>query len=234
MLIALEGIDGAGKRTQAALLKERMQRNGLTAEVISFPRYGQTVFARSVADYLNGKFGPLHSVDPHFAALLYAGDRFESRDYLASTIASCDVVILDRYVASNFAYQGARVDHHHRRHFINWIADIEHGVYGLPRADSTVHLDLPVAVASRLVQHKGAREYTNKSADIHEQDATYLSECGRVYQSLAETHFYSTWTTIPCISDEGVLLDAPAIHGAIWRYVSNAMRGASQMAAPPA
>ncbi len=234
MLIAIEGIDGAGKRTQASLLKERLEHYGLTAEVISFPRYGQTIFARSIADYLNGKLGPLHSVDPHLSALLYAGDRLESRDYLTSTAESHDVVILDRYVASNFAYQAARVEACDRWQFINWIAEIEHQAYGLPRADSTIYLDVPVDVSSRLVMNKGTREYTTKTKDIHEQDLAYLSECRSVYQSLAQADFYSAWQTIPCVSIQGMLLDPAAIHDAVWRRVSGVLQGVNRQTAPPA
>src|SRR5262249_53565733 len=107
--IALEGIDGAGKRTQAQLLEARLRERGLTASVVSFPRYGQTIYAKSVASYLNGAFGPLESIDPRLAALLYAGDRAESRGYLADIDAAAQVVIFDRYVSSNLAYQGARI-----------------------------------------------------------------------------------------------------------------------------
>lgn len=234
MLIAIEGIDGAGKRTQASLLKERLERGGWTAGVIAFPRYGRTVFARSVAEYLNGGFGPLHTVDPHLAALLYAGDRFESRDVLAALAAAHDVVILDRYVASNLAYQGARVAPAQRQQFVEWIARIEHEVYGLPKAGLTLFLDLPVEVAAGLVLTKGGREYTTRAADIHEQDLAYLSECRRVYQSLAEADHDGAWRTITCLSDAGTLLDPAAIHEAVWRAVSAVAPRTGQAAAPPA
>jgi dTMP kinase len=109
MLIAIEGIDGTGKRTQCDLLRWRLVRTGLRAEILSFPRYGQTSVSALIADYLNGRFGNLDSVDPHFIAVLYAVDRFETRDELRGLSKTVDVVLLDRYVGSNLAYQGARV-----------------------------------------------------------------------------------------------------------------------------
>ncbi len=45
---------------------------------ISFPRY-ESSFGKLVARYLNGEFGSLETVDPHFSALLYAGDRLEAK-----------------------------------------------------------------------------------------------------------------------------------------------------------
>lgn len=220
MLIALEGIDGAGKRTQALMLKERVERHGLSAQIISFPRYGETVFARSIADYLNGRMGALHSIDPHLPALLYAGDRLESRDLLLRAGKSTDVLILDRYTASNAAYQSARLHPDERWAFIHWITEIEHGAYQLPHADRTISLDLPVKTASRLVATKGQRDYTDRTADIHEQDQQYLSECREVYRMLADAQFGSVWSTVHCTSDAGELLSAEAIHDAIWQSVS--------------
>jgi dTMP kinase len=224
MLIALEGIDGAGKRTQALLLKERIERSGLRAEILSFPRYGETVFARSIADYLNGRMGPLHAIDPRLPALLYAGDRLESRDLLVRAVERTDVLILDRYTASNAAYQSARLHPDERWTFIHWITGIEHGAYQLPHADQTIYLDLPVKTASQLVANKGQREYTDRRADIHEQDQRYLEECRGVYLMLAEEQFSSTWSTVRCISDGGELLSAAAIHEAIWQSVADVIQ----------
>src|SRR5438477_4414931 len=109
MLIAIEGIDGAGKGTQSHLLRARLAQAGLHVELLSFPRYGETFFARSIADYLNGRFGPLKAIDPHLPAMLYAGDRFESRALIQQLGGAADVVLFDRYVASNLAHQAARV-----------------------------------------------------------------------------------------------------------------------------
>lgn len=221
MLVAIEGIDGAGKRTQAELLKARAERSGLRANIISFPRYGQTVFARSIASYLNGDFGPLHSIDPRFSALLYAGDRCETRDYLKSLAESSDVLILDRYCASNFAYQAARIDATDRWQFINWIAEIEHEAYRLPQADQTVLLDLPVEIAAGLIRHKdkSTRAYTDSAADIHERDLVYLSQCRDTYHALAEARFRSIWSVVSGVGESGELLDTLTIHETIWACI---------------
>src|SRR5215207_4411933 len=156
MLIAIEGIDGAGKRTQAELLRDRIRRNDSTVGLISFPRYNETVFSRSIARYLNGEYGPLHSVDPRFVALLYAGDRLESRELIVSSEQSNDFVISDRYVASNYAYQAARIKVDSRWEFIEWLAQIEHEAHKVPKARLTIYLDIPVATSSDLVRRKRA------------------------------------------------------------------------------
>src|SRR5262249_41050956 len=110
MLVAIEGIDAAGKHTQASLLRKRAEGGGYSTGVLSFPRYTETRYGRFVADYLNGRYGDLSSVMPHFAALLYAGDRLESRDTIRELAETHDLLIFDRYIASNLAYQAAKLE----------------------------------------------------------------------------------------------------------------------------
>ena len=143
MLIAIEGIDGSGKGTQSRLLVDHLATQGLSVALLSFPRYTETMFGRAVGQFLNGRFGALDDVSPWLVSLLYAGDRFESRDILLQALDTHNVVILDRYVASNIAHQGAKVATNERDEIIQWIEEVEFRVFGLPRADANVLLDLP-------------------------------------------------------------------------------------------
>ena len=223
MLIAIEGIDGAGKATQAGLLRERLMAHGRRAAVLSFPRYSQTFFARSIADYLAGRFGDLATVDPHFAALLYAGDRLESKPLIADTAAAHNDVVFDRYVASNLAHQAARVPPDARQAFLTWLATVEHEVYGLPRADLTLYLDVTTQAAAGLRDHRGTQ--TNApAADIHEASAAYLARCREVYLTLLEQDFYSRWVAIPCCDPNGQVLPPATIADAVWQAVQAAER----------
>lgn len=226
MLIAVEGIDAAGKNTQARLLRERVESAGLNVGVLSFPRYGETLFAKSIADYLNGKFGTLASVDPHFSSLLYAGDRFESRNVLMSLSRSNDVLILDRYVASNLAYQAARIPEEHRREFISWLARIEYEIYDLPRAEVTLYLDVPAESSSKMLRQKGQRSYTEQVADIYERDLHYLATCRSVYQNLASLSFESDWRSVECIRPDGAMRTIEDVSELIWINIHPVIRAA--------
>ena len=94
--IAIEGIDGSGKRTQLDLLARALESRGVDCAQFSFPRY-ESSFGRLVAQYLNGDFGPLTAVDAHLSALLYAGDRFESKAELEAALNAGKNVLADRY-----------------------------------------------------------------------------------------------------------------------------------------
>ena len=164
LLIAIEGIDGSGKGTQAGKLHQKCQEQGIRSSLIGFPRYDETLFGKSIGDFLNGRFGQLDEVNPFLASLLYAGDRFESRDHIFQMIESSQVVIFDRYIPSNIAHQGAKLSGDERAEFIQWIEQIEYEIYSMPRLDLTILLDLPADYAQKLVAEKQARSYTEKSS----------------------------------------------------------------------
>lgn len=195
-LVAIEGIDGSGKGTQAQRLLSHLQAQGRRATLLSFPRYEATFFGRAVGEYLNGAFGSLEQVHPFFASLLFAGDRFESRDLLREAVASQDVVVLDRYVASNVAHQAARLDGPARQRLIEAIEYLEFELYRIPRPDLVVLLDLSVPAAQRLIATKPRRSYTERSADIQEADAQYLAGVRELYLELAGRD--PEWSVVAC------------------------------------
>jgi dTMP kinase len=196
-LIAIEGIDGSGKGTQAARLVDALRAGGKRVELISFPRYRDTFFGERIGDFLNGRFGSLADVHPFLAAVLFAGDRLESRALLEECLRTNDVVILDRYVASNVAHQASKRTGIERSELIEWIERLEFEVNRLPRPDGVVLLDLPATEAQKLIARKAARSYTQKSADLQEADTTYLENVRQVYLQLASNG--TTWSRIPVL-----------------------------------
>jgi dTMP kinase len=219
MIISLEGLDASGKNTQLHLLKARLADAGLSVASLSFPRYGSTVFSRFVAEYLNGKLGELSEVPAQAAALLFAGDRLESKALIEELRAGHDVLVLDRYVASNLAYQGARVAPEEMDGFLRWLSALEHDVNGLPEVDATVLLEVPPATSARMVLRKGARDYTDHAADLHERNEAYLARCHDVYRHLCDTQFRSRWTPVDCVHAGGEMRPAADIAADIWSAV---------------
>jgi dTMP kinase len=192
--IVLEGIDGSGKRTQLEMIARAFASRGIAFSQVSFPRY-DGFFGKLVARFLNGEFGPLDSVDPHFSALLYAEDRRESRPALESELAAGKMLLADRYVASNLAHQGARVPPKKRREFLAWLKRLEYEVYGMPREDLVVYLRVPPSAAHRLVGEKSARGYTKRRRDLLEANLTHLQTASEVYDELSRQ---PNWARIEC------------------------------------
>lgn len=184
-LIVIEGIDGSGKGTQAQQLTERLRAAGYRAQLLSFPRYRETLFGHAIGDFLNGRFGQLHEVHPFLASVLYAADRFESKNVLTDALQQSDFVVCDRYVPSNLAHQGAKLGGPARDELLRTIERIEFDVFALPRPTQVILLDVPVEIAQRNIAAKNPRSYTDKAADLQEADATYLQRVRDVYLQLA-------------------------------------------------
>jgi dTMP kinase len=148
-----------------------------------------------VGQFLNGDFGALDTVDPRFAALLYAGDRFEARQELSAALEQGKVVLADRYIPSNLAHQTARVPPHKRDEFIAWLEHLEYSIYGLPREDRVIYLRVPAAQAQALVSQKSARSYTSAKQDIQESNLRHLEDAAAMYDVLSRRPH---WSTVEC------------------------------------
>jgi dTMP kinase len=215
-LIALEGIDGSGKRTQLDLLERELDSGGRATFRISFPCY-ESFYGKLVGRYLNGEFGQLGAVDPHLSALLYAGDRLEAKPEIEAALSAGKIVLADRYVGSNMAHQSARVPPEHREEFFAWLKRLEYGLYGLPVEDLIVYLHVPVAEAHRLVGLKSARAYTSLKRDIQEADIKHLEQTATIYDRLATE---ANWVRIDCTNTvSGGLYSPEEIHGAVLQAV---------------
>lgn len=210
--IVFEGIDGAGKRTQIELLHDALARRGIDCATISFPRYS-SFFGRLIARYLNGEFGPLESVDPHFAALLYAGDRLDAKPELQAALAPGRILLADRYVASNLAHQASRIAPSRREEFLAWLRSLEYEQYGLPLEDVNIYLRLPAAEAQARVGSKPERRYTARGHDLHESNLDHLEATARVYDALATA---PNWVTVDLTASPGNMRRTPEeIHRAV-------------------
>jgi len=219
MLVAIEGIDGAGKGTLTRGLEARARASGLRIATLSFPRYEETCFSQLIAQYLNGEFGGLDEVPPRFAALLYAGDRFESRDMLVGLLAGHDLVICDRYVASNMAYQTARLPAAERAGFLAWLAATEFETFGLPRPDLTLLVATDTATADALVARKAARSYTEATRDLHEAAGALMSSVAAVYVELAAAD-PDGWQPVQALDANGALRSPDQIADDAWALIA--------------
>lgn len=201
-LIVIEGTDGSGKGTQAKLLEQKLKDNGYSVVMYSFPGYEKTFFGKEVGAFLRGEFGTIDQVHPKLASMLYAGDRFEHKQALLDDLSNNDFVICDRYVESNMAHQGAKLKTDDARfEMFRWIEYVEYEIFGIPRPDKFLFLDVPVSFSKKLVLKKKQRTYTNEAEDIHEADHDHIQQAYVTYNSLA---VYYNWSVIQCVRNDSL------------------------------
>lgn len=207
-LIAIEGGDGAGKGTQAELLRKYVSEElGRHVMKISFPRYNE-LSSRYVGRYLNGQYGEANDIHPDLGSLPYSIDRLVgSSDIRNFFIQHPDGVgILDRFTASNMAHQGAKIDDPEaRRFFYEEMLELEHDILQIPKPAKSLVLLVSTGIAQANVDKKDAstRTYTTKQRDIHEADPTHLDRARANYEELCRL-YPAEFTPIYCDSGEAM------------------------------
>lgn len=189
-LLAIEGIDGAGKHTLAEALETALRAAGHTVAHIAFPRYG-TRHADLAAAALRGRLDPLAD-SAEAMALLFALDRADALDHLARLRATNDVVIADRFVASNAAYTTARLGLDRFGDVVSWIATMEHDELGIPRPDAYLLLATPPAVARTRADDRASRD-VSRELDAYERNTRLQHDTAAVYARMAAEHWQAPW-----------------------------------------
>lgn len=195
MLIVIEGVDGAGKRTLTNGLRAAFEADGGSVATLAFPRYGVSVHADVAAEALHGKHGDL--ADSVYAmAVMFAMDRAGARDEIERLTSTHSAVILDRYVASNAAYSAARLHQGAGGDVVAWVHDLEYGRLGLPVPDWQVLLDVPTELAAQRAVNRAAEE-TDRARDAYERDDGLQRRTGAVYAELAAAQWGGRWAVVP-------------------------------------
>jgi dTMP kinase len=220
--IVIEGTDGSGKTEQFKRLVARLRRAGAATgrgvATVDFPQYDKPS-SYFVREYLNGKYGGWRDVGPYRASLFYALDRFDVRPLMERHLAAGRVLVANRYLPSSMGHQGAKIaGSAERSKFFRWLYDLEYNILGIPRPDLTLILHVPAAVAQKLVDQKGSREYVGGAKrDIHEADVRHLKQAERTYRSIAKT-FPRDFRLVECY-EKGRLLSIAEIHERVWHIV---------------
>ena len=194
MLIAIEGVDGAGKRTLTQGLVAAFETAGKSVAALAFPRYGQSVAADVAAEALHGQHGDLVA-SVYAMATLFALDRAGGADQIRELCRVHDVVILDRYVASNAAYSAARLHQHAGGEVVAWVHDIEYRRLGLPAPDWQVLLGVSAELADQRARQR-AREDASRQRDAYERDAGLQQRTGTAYAELAAAAWGGRWLVV--------------------------------------
>ena len=199
-LIVIEGTDCSGKETQSKLLVKKLNLQGINAINLSFPMY-DTPTGRIVSEAFLGKNNNSKSwfkegsinVNPKIACLYYAADRKYNFDIINNYLEKGYYVVVDRYVSSNMAHQGAKIEDPDKRfELYGWIDKLEYWLLELPKADETIFLHVPFKYSNELMKNR-------KVLDSNEKDENYQINSIKTYLELASLY---NWKLIECIKDD--------------------------------
>ena len=217
-LIVIEGTDGSGKSTQFKLLTSRLEQENHSFQKLVFPQYAEPSSAL-IRMYLGGEFGSNPAdVNAYAASTFYAVDRYASyKKVWGQWYENGGLVVSDRYTTSNAVHQASKEAGENQKAFLKWLYELEYEKLGLPCPDLIIYLDVPTDFTEAMMRRREAD--TNTSADIHEQDMTYLATCRRTGRQAAK---YYGWTVIECVRD-GQMRSIEDIHEEIYRHVANCL-----------
>ncbi len=205
--IAIEGLDGSGKQTQTAILKETLASRGLNVSSVSFPCYGKPSAALA-EDYLHGGFGAhAGDVNAYAASSFFAMDRLGS--YLMcwrSDYEPADVLLADRYTTSNLIHQCAKLPEPEWGDFAEWVLDFEFNKLALPSPDRVIYLRIDLATSQALLSRRYGGDATKR--DVHERDLDFLEHSRLAAEWCCER---LGWDAVECARD-GKLRDRMDVH----------------------
>jgi len=134
--ITLEGVEGAGKTTQLALLRDFLKSQGYTVRTTREP--GGTPIAEAIRRLLLDRDTEAMDADTELL-LVFAARTEHLAKLIRPALARGEWVLCDRFTDSTYAYQGGGRQIDEAR-----IATLEQWVQGELRPDLSLVFDLPV------------------------------------------------------------------------------------------
>jgi len=218
-IIEIEGTDCSGKRTQSELLRDRLLKDSIDCSLFSFPNYdtptgmiiGGPFLGRNEMSSEGSWFDEgAPNVSKKIAAAYYVIDRAYSMPKIKADLMKKNV-ILDRWVDSNLAYNGASFSlKKDRLKMYKWLEELDYKVFGNYKADIRILLYVPFELSQQLKANR-----KGKSSDEYEKDIKTLKQAEIGYLEIAKRNKYKI---INC-SQEGKLLSREKIHEMLYHYV---------------
>ena len=220
--IAIEGIDGSGKRTLAENIKKKFDELKVDSEIISFPRHKEEFSSELVDKFL---YEGLKFNDDEYKALregmLYAIDRMVSlgriRENGKSKLDEYNegkILIFDRYLSSNFIHRSKNMTKDELDVYMIKMKYLEHYLMGLPKPDITFVLSVKPEVSYENILKRGRETDDNETLEN-------LTESYKNLEYLCEKEGYEL---IDCckLNDKGKyeMLSREEITEKVWEIIN--------------
>jgi dTMP kinase len=221
--LVIEGLDGSGKSTQVEILCKYLDERSVKYQYLHFPRLEIGLYGKLIARFLRGEMGDIDQVDPYLVALIFAGDRMDAKAMLEQWMQEDYLVIVDRFVYSNIAFQCAKyTEKEAQAKLADWIIDLEFGQNKLPVPDMNIFLNVPFHFTrDRLTEQRGGddREYLNGQIDIHEKDLEFQENVSKIYHTICME--LGNLTIIDCADKTGAMKRPNVIFEKIKEVIDN-------------
>lgn len=172
LFIVLEGVEGAGKSTQARLLTEWLESLGLPHTLAREP--GGTMVGEAIRKVVLDRGGLTMPAETELFLILAARAAF-TREVVAPALKRGMVVLADRFDLSTFSYQG-----YGRGLPLDQVEKANDMATGGLRPDAYLVLDLPVEVG---LERKGGAGGGDR---IEREGTSFLDRVREAYRTLAE------------------------------------------------
>ena len=159
-IIVFEGIDKAGKTTQAKLLEKKL---GSKCVRIDFPDYS-TPIGKGIKQFLDGK----RDYPDEVKMMLLSANRWEKKIQIEKIMAKGTTIIMNRYYQSNLVYgisKGLKLD---------WLLSLDKG---MPEADLVIVID---------IQPKTLARRSKNVVDTFEKDLGLIRRVKKNYRILGK------------------------------------------------
>jgi len=162
-IVAIEGIDGAGKTTLVSSLATALSKRGRNVVNMAAIQSKSAIYQLALAG-----IGNLNSIS---LQLLFASSRYDTLDQIAMSEHESTIILADRYYLSQYAYGSARAGIE-----LEWSQSVS--AY-LPEPKLTIILDVdPESIRDRL------------SGDDFENDLSLQRAVRQFYLNIAKEHSY--------------------------------------------
>ncbi|MFP4047499.1 MAG: dTMP kinase [Bacteroidales bacterium] len=219
--INIEGLDGSGKSTQIKLLTKYFKDNQIPYKYLHFPRTDSPVYGELIAKFLRGDLGKMEEINPYLIALIYAGDRFDAKALIQEWLDENYVVLIDRYVFSNIAFQCAKLENSDDiEKLSDWIKYLEYQYHKIPRPDISLFLDVPIEfIRNNLTKKRSGedREYLQGKEDIHEKNISFQEKVRKIY--LKEVNKEKDFYLIDCYDETNMIMEPQVTMQKILKFI---------------
>ncbi|XP_076435713.1 thymidylate kinase-like [Babylonia areolata] len=178
--IVFEGCDKSGKSTQCELLVDRLNKDGVKAQLMKFPDR-TTPIGMMINNYLQQSC----QIEDHAVHLLFAANRWEAMPKMKELLKSGMTLVVDRYSFSGVAFSSAKPNFS-----VQWCRQPE---VGLLRPDQVFYLQVSSEVAAERGDF-GTERYENRD---------FQTKVASIFQELKDP----TWTTLDASQSVGDLGD---------------------------